>query len=228
MRNALSILALGFACWGTSAAEPTGNHPPLISVTGKSERWSAPDQIEFTVHLASEDGDAGQAMARNQKLLDGLRGLLGKFRLEPGSFQVTDVSLARPYQNGVKRSTFEASRDCAFTLADVQQKDEVLLLFAQGDLGEVRSARAVLKNPIPIREQARLEALKEAQRKAQAMAASLQQTVGKAYWIEELSPELWSNPAANLVTRAPAEDGPSGLGMIRVQASVRASFLLLP
>lgn len=228
MRNAFCVLALAVVCRGTSLAEPAGNHPPLISVTGKSERWLAPDQIEFTVHLASEDGDAGQAMDRNQRLLDGLRGLLGKFRLEPGSFQVTDVSLARPYQNGVKKSTFEASRDCSFVLADVQQKDEVLLTFARGDLGEVRSVRAGLKNPIPIREQARLEALKEAQRKAQAMAASLQQSIGKAYWIEELVPESWNSPSANLVSRSPAEDGPAGLGMIRVQASVRASFLLLP
>jgi len=209
-------------------AEPAGDHPPLISVTGKSEMWAAPDQIEFTVHLSCEDADAGQAMAQNHKLLDRLRGLVSKFKLEPGSFQVTDVSLTRPYQNGVKKATFDAARDCSFTLADVQQRDQVVLTFAQGDLGEIRSARPGLKNPIPLREKARLEAVQEAQRKARAMAGSLQQSIGKAYWVEEVTPEFWSNPAANMVTRTPGEDGPSGLGMIRVQATVRASFLLQP
>ncbi|MFN8606487.1 MAG: SIMPL domain-containing protein [Vulcanimicrobiota bacterium] len=228
MQKIWIILTFILVGWGSLAAEPTGDHPPLISVIGKSEIWTAPDQIEFNLHLSCEESDPGQAMERNQKLVDGLRALLGKFRVEPGSFQVSEVSLERPYQNGVKKATFEASRECTFKLDDVKQKDQVLLTFARGELGEVRGARPTLKNPIPLREKARLEALKEARNKAQAMAASLQQSIGKAYWIEEVTPEFWNSPAANMVSRAPAEESPSGLGMIRVQSTVRASFLLQP
>lgn len=228
MKKYWIILGLCLAGQAPLRAQPAGEHPPLISVTGKSEIWSVPDQIEFSLHLACEDPDPGRAMEGSQKQVDGLRALLGQFKLEPGSFQVTDVSLQRPYQNGVKKSTFEASRECSFTLAEVKQKDQVLLTFARGELGEVRSARPGLKNPAPIREKARLEAVQEAQRKARAMASSLQQSIGRAYWLEEVTPELWSNPAANLVTRSPAEEGPSGLGLIKVQATVRASFLLQP
>ena len=231
MKRILTGFFLAMATLTQVSAQPVAGgvgHPPLISVLGKSEVWLAPDQIEFTVHLAAEDGDPGVAMARNQKQLDSLRALLAKAPLQPGSFQVTDVSLERPYANGVKKTTYEAARDCSFTLAQVQQKDELLLAFARGDLGEVRSARASLRDPIPVREKARLQALQEAQRKAQAMAGSLHQSIGKAYWIEEVTPEIWSNPASNMVSRSPGEDGPTGLGMIRVQATVRASFLLQP
>lgn len=86
--------------------------------------------------------------------------------------------------------------------------------------------RASLKDPILLREKLRLQALQQAQKKAQAMASSLQQTIGKAYWIEEVTPEFWSNPAANVMTRASGEDTLTGLGQIHVQATVKAAFVL--
>ncbi|MBT9585982.1 SIMPL domain-containing protein [bacterium] len=211
--------------WAQPAAGPPG-HPPLISVTGKGEIWVAPDQIEFSVHLQGENADPEAAMASSQKLLEQLRRLLADYSLETGSFQVTDVSLERPFRNGVRQKVYEASRECSFTLANVKQKDSLLLAFARGDLGEVRSTRASLKNPIPLREKARLQALEEARRKAQLMAGCLQQNVGKAYWIEEVTPEFWSNPSSNIVTRSAPEDGGSGLGMVRVQATVKVAFAL--
>ena len=219
------IVLLSSVSLAQPAAGPPG-HPPLISVNGKGEFWVAPDQIEFSVHLASEDLQPQAAMAANQSLLDKLRHLLSNFSVETGTFQVTDVTLEHPYRNGSRLKTWEVSRDCAFTLANVKDKERLLMAFAGGSLGEVRSARATLKDPISVRAKARLQALQEAQKKAQVMASSLQQTVGKAYWIEEVTPEFWSNPSANIVTRAPGEDQASGLGMIKISATVRVAFLL--
>ncbi len=219
------IFLLSLVCLAQPTAGPPG-HPPLISVNGKGEFWVAPDQIEFSVHLVNEDLQPQAAMAANQSLLEKLRQLLADYAVESGSFQVTDVTLDHPYRNGDRQKTWEVSRDCAFTLANVKDKDRLLLAFAGGGLGEVRNARASLKDPISVRAKARLQALREAQKKAESMAASLQQTIGKAYWIEEVTPEFWSNPSANMVTRAPGEDQANGLGLIKISATVRVAFLL--
>lgn len=220
------LIAVLLLFTGVAPAQPPGLQQPLIQVTGQGEFWVSPDQIEFRLRLASEHPQAEQAMQANQRQLEGLRELLKAFSLEAGSFQVSDVNLGHPYQNGSRRESFEASRECAFRLNQVEQKDSFLLAFSARNLGEIQSSRACLKNPLPWREKARLQALGEARRKAQAMAESLQQSIGKAYWIEEFNPDFWQNTSSNVVTRLSDADPTSGLGQIRISATVKVAFLL--
>ncbi len=209
-------------------AVPAGGigHPPLISVTGKSEIWVAPDQYEFSIVLVSERADAETAMKLNQEQLDRLRVLLAEFDIAGKDFRVADVRLEHPYRNGKRLPEYQVTRTCNFTLGQVSKKDSLLLSFTQSNIGEIQSVRASLRDPISLRERLRLQALQQARKKAQAMADSLQQSIGKAYWIEEITPEFWANPSANVMTRAPSEDGLSGAGQIHVQSTVKAAFLL--
>ncbi len=233
MRN-IRALFLGLLLLITvlpSVADPMGpaggmGHPPLISVTGKSEIWVAPDQYEFSVVLVSERADAEAAMNANQDQLERLRALLTTYDIAGKDFQVSDVRLEHPYRNGTQRPEYQVSRSCHFTLGQISKKDSLLLSFTKGSIGEIQSVRASLKDPISLKEKLRLQALQQAQKKAQAMANSLQQSIGKAYWIEEITPDFWTSPSANVMSRAPSEEGLSGAGQIHVQATVKAAFLL--
>lgn len=101
----LRVLIVSLLCSITLAAgyadvSPPGSgvaHPPLISVTGKSEIWVAPDQYEFSVTLISVRPDAESAMKSNEELLERLRALLATFEVADRDFQVADVQLEHPY-----------------------------------------------------------------------------------------------------------------------------------
>lgn len=200
--------------------------PSLITVHGKADLSVPPDQYVFNVKLSDEATDAESAMARNNQQLEALQRLLRQFEVPTSTFQVADVNLSHPYRDGRQLSSFEARREISFVLAQTAQKNPLLLEFAKKQIGEVTSVIPSLKDPVTIREKARILALQQAQKKAQAMAAALGQGIGKAYYIEESVPNFFQSPSSNIMVRSAEEPELSGKGQIHVSATVRVSFLL--
>ena len=205
------------------------------------------DQASFTfavkgvgpiLRLAVED-----ANKRVTAIVERLRGL---------GIPVQDISTSRFYsgENIVNKAFLSSSRDYQATLTTLVKVDSLALLdsvlyaVTESEIKNMSSISFSLKNELDIRRQARIEAAKKAQEKAEDITKALGVVLEKAVSIEETAPtRVYSqqvsqsvylnpfNPSTNQMVpaeRIPAMDETIGSGLfaqtIFVTSEVRVVF----
>ncbi len=118
-----------------------------------------------------------------------------------------------------RASQYVAEQRFSVTFHNARDREQFFVSASRQHLAEITEQSEELLEPAKLRNEARLEAIRQARGKAEAMAAELHQNLGEAYLVEE------ENHARVI---SPPDHGYEGSGLVEESARVKVSFLLKP
>lgn len=220
----VALLCLG--CGGPSS-------PALLTAYGSAIVQAPPEKFDISLRVRSRERDPGLAQATNQKKLDGVKQLLLKQQVKSADFVIDDntLTLEEP-EDGVKtvrEAQFVAEQRISVTFPIARDREQLFVSASRRHLAEITGQSEGLLEPAKLRNEARLEAIRQARGKAEAMAAELHQSLGEAYAVEEENDNGYLSAGSNSRRVIPPPDhGFEGSGLVEESARVKVSFILKP
>lgn len=190
MHKTLVMVALGFvwlACTGVAQADE--NPPDTISVTGTAVTHVAPDEISWTITLVDENKGIEQAVQSSEEKLANVLGLADELDVAKEDVQTGRLSIRREYhrdQHGNQGSFkhYAVRRTVTLRQKDLSQFQEFLTnLVARADVEVDYSLKTSKLHDL--RWETRLEALRIAKKKAEALAEVVGERLGGVLRIDE-------------------------------------------
>jgi uncharacterized protein YggE len=236
LKSLFGVAALLVALTHTVAADDKPE-PRLITVTGEAEVLVVPDEVVFDLTVQNINREMRVAKTQTDEQLKKLLELTRRYKIDPKDVQTDYIKLEPRYRGNDESRTFigyAVRKDLVFTLRDVSRAEELLSEVMESGITRVNGVRFQTSQMRKYRDQARALAIRAAQEKAVALTAEIGQKIGKAYSIEEESPNtgLAYQNNVNFVTRsgsneAAESEGTLSLGQIKVTARVTVRFELL-
>jgi uncharacterized protein YggE len=201
MKTILTLLFLAFLL-ATSASAQDIDKLPTITVVGTVEVEAVPDQVNFSLEVTKIDKDLQIAKRLNDESVRKILELTRRFDIRPQDVKTAYISVEMKYEtvrdpknkvydeNGSIIGTrvfkgYEVSKTVLIKLTDVSRFEQFFEEVLKTGLTEVKDVSFETSKYRELKVQARALALKAAREKAVAMAAEINQTIGKAIYIGE-------------------------------------------
>lgn len=229
MRTLFLSLAIGFISL-TSVAQSNVN-PPLITVSGEGKISVVPDHVTISVAVESETNDAPSAKAQNDAVIKKILQFGKEIGLDAKDIQ-TDYIRLEPYYKYEERVTrYKAYQSVSITLRDLNKYDKLMMGLINSGANRINFVEFKTKDLVALKDKARLLAIKDAQNKAKAMTAEIGQTIGKAFYIEEVGQfapvyESYAKRATMMDAGGDSSEPTISLGQITISHQVSVRFLL--
>lgn len=162
--------------------------PRTVRVVGTSEVKVVPDRAVISVGVEKQNPGARLAKQAADEAARRLLNALHGNGVEEKDIQTTFLSLQPQfnYRHGMKMSYFVAEQTLSVTIRDLTKLDSIFESLIKAGANQIDSIEYETSDLRKYRDQARDLAVKAAREKAQALAAALDQTIGKAVSIEEV------------------------------------------
>lgn len=180
------LISLGLAA-GAMAAE-TG---PTITVTGRGEVAAAPDMATITLGVTSQARTAAEAMDKTSAATAAILKELEAAGIAARDMQTSDLSLDPVWSNrggngaAPRIEGFTARNTLRVRVRDLDRLGAVLDDVLRVGANTFRGLSFGLQEPQPLADQARAEAVADAQRKAALMAEAAGMALGPVLSISE-------------------------------------------
>lgn len=221
---------------------------PTIHVTGTAEISVPPDAAVFSLEVTKLNKDLAIAKCETDEALARIIALTKEYEIRPEHVRTDHISVEMKYQyirdlknpvvdedgDPVTVRTFvgyEVSTTVVVRLTDLTRFEEFFSAVLLTGLTEIEDVDFVTKDITELRAQARVNAMKTAKEKADAMARAIGQSVGKAIYISEgiTQRPFAAGLAANTFAAAGSASEPVATfapGSIKVTAQVTVTFVL--
>ena len=212
-----------------------------ISVTGTVETKVTPDLIVWSISLTDTDPDMREAKRRSDEKIEAVLALREPLGIAREDIATGTLSIRREYERDERGNRgefkhFVVNRHVTIRQRDLNRLDEFLDAFVASAEMDVHFNYESTKIH-DVRADTRLEALKIARQKAQAMAVAVNARLGKVLTIDEHSgdrPNPFTNNAimeqSTITRNTPGVDESSERfipGAIHVRMTVYVTFELL-
>jgi hypothetical protein len=151
-------------------------HATTLQISAYGEVKAAPDQAAITLGVQTTDPTAAQAMADNARQMSRVVASLRGQGLEGKDIRTSGVNLNAQYdyqQGKAPRLTgYQASNQVTVTVEDLARLGPALDAATAAGANEVQGVSFQLKHPEAAEDQARLEAVKALQAKAELYAGA--------------------------------------------------------
>ena len=247
MKRAISLFAICLVA--TLARGQEAPKSPTIQVSGSAEIVVVPDQVVITLDLTKRNKDLQIAKRETDAALAKIVSLTKSFNIKPEDVRTDYISVDMKYQSirdpksrvfdedGEEIGTrvflgYEVSTTLVVRLSELSRFESFFSEVLKTGVSEVDSVSFESSRLIEHRAKAREMAMKAAHDKASAMARAIDQTIGKAIYIVEVSPNLGVSSNVNtanfsgsgiVVSDSVATFSP---GSIKISAQVAVTFLL--
>ncbi|SDD96908.1 SIMPL domain-containing protein [Ruegeria marina] len=221
------VIALLFAAVGLARAE---EHPGQITVTGTGLVESVPDMAVITLGVTQEANEARAALLATSEAVGRVLDRLEGMGIESRDIQTSDLSLS-PVWSGRgtadERPTitgFQASNRVTVRVRDLARLGEILDAVVSDGANTFNGLEFALKEPKPLRDQARAKAVADAQDKARQLAEAAGVSLGRVISISEQSFDSQPRPMMRMSAMAEGLDVPVAGGEIGISGSVTMVF----
>lgn len=251
----LLILLASILCFGSpaSAQQQDVDKMPTITVTGTAEMRVVPDEVVFSLDVTKTDKDLQTAKRLNDEAVGKVLELTRRFGILPENVKTDYISVEMKYEqireakkkiydeNGDEVGTkifrgYEVSKTVIVKLTDIARFEEFFGESLKTGISEINSVSFQTSKLRENKDKARDMAMKAAREKAAAMAAAINQTIGKAVRIAEsgAANTSYNNYSANAASSNSVGTGGNfsesvatfAPGAIKVEAQVTVVFLL--
>lgn len=196
-RTALTplLLALSLAL-GTSmtanAASPAAiasADGTLLNVSSNAEASRVPDIATLSAGVVTEAAEGNTAMRQNAQQMDKVVAALRAAGIAERDVQTSGINLGPRYHYGDKQppkiTGYQASNTVSVKVRDITRLGKVLDALAAQGANQINGPSFEIDQPEPVRDEARLKALKQAQDRAQTYAKALGLQVRRVVSISE-------------------------------------------
>lgn len=243
MFKKLLLIAL-FGLFAVVAQAQTGvdvDDLPTVKVTGTAEIQVVPDTATISFTVTRRDKTVAVAKRQNDELIAKITATAKRFNIAATDVKTDYIRVSETTRREkIKGSDADytdvpdgylVSRSLVIKLRDISKFEAFLAALLDGGVNDVGSVAFTSSDLRKYKDQARAQAVRAAQEKAQALAKELGQTIGKAVSIEENDIDGYRSPAANVSQNSFSIDGDSdtetvSVGAIAVRAQVEVKFLL--
>ena len=178
---------------------------PFIEVTGKAEKYVAPDEISLSIVINEKDYAKKQSLESLEKEM---LAALKKVGIDTKK-QLTVVDMSSDFMNRKwRKSDIKLSKAYQLKVTTAKQAMQVMLVLDEVGISEVSISQMKCTKMEQYKDEARAEAMKDAKRKAKILTDAIDQPLGKAIYISEndYSPVRNTNRPIMLKQAARAED----------------------
>lgn len=206
-----------------------------IALTGEGKVTVVPDVLEFSATTEYRTDDAREALAYTSTLMDRLQSELKTLGVEAKDIKTTAVTVDADYTYPNGRAVLQgyvARNSITVKLKDVDAAGDVLAQLQEvgGNDLSIGALNFTVDDPEAAMEEARLEAVKDARKKAEALAAATGQELGEVLYISD-SYNTFENSFTNDVGYSSRYDGavsvPVSPGESDITVTVEVRFDLL-
>lgn len=202
--------------------------PSFVEVNGVAEREVEPDRIYLTITINERESKGRITVEKQeQDMIVALRklGIDTKEQL-----RVNDISSSR-----LKRTQAVTTKSYQLLLTEPTLVGEVIATLQEAGITAIGIEKATRSDIEQIRGEVRDEAMRNARATAQSLAAAIDQTIGKAFYInyyQSSQPAVFRMMKANVVMTEEAADGAvptveqPEFRKIKLSATVQAKFIL--
>lgn len=214
---------------GAQAQTPQAQaFPSFVEVNGVAEREVEPDRIYLTITINERESKGRITVEKQeQDMIFALRklGIDTKEQL-----RVNDISSSR-----LKRTQAVTTKSYQLLLTEPTLVSEVIATLQEAGITAIGIEKATRSDIEQIRGEVRDEAMRNARATAQSLAAAIDQTIGKAFYInyyQSSQPAVFRMMKANVVMTEEAADGAvptveqPEFRKIKLSATVQAKFIL--
>jgi uncharacterized protein YggE len=191
------VIALALVLVAVAAAAPAEKQPRTLTVTGTAEISVAPDICHITLGSESLDKKSARTAYRmNAALMNAVVAAVKAVGIEPKDLQTSRLTVqpAYRYEEKTNKRLFDGYRvtqQLEVKVRDLEKVTAVLDAGIEAGATEVNGVNFTVENPKRYTAEARLEAARAAQSKAQTMAEVMGVKLGKPMSISESEPSGW-------------------------------------
>lgn len=212
-----------------ASAMISAQNTPSISVTGEGVVYATPDVVNISLSIENEGNDIAYLKQKNgEKVAKVIQVLSEALPME--NFQTSHVSLRKHYDYNTKSQKYYISQGIKIKLEDVNKYEALMEAIFEAGANQIDYVSFDVKNKEPLLREARLQAVNDAREKALFYAVSLEQNIGKALSVSELSSDFASPRNFKLAAMAESADASEqtlALGSLRIEAKINVTFALL-
>ena len=235
MRQPLATLLAAFAMTAAPATALAQAAPAsdgtLLSVSSRAEARKAPDIATFSAGVVTQAADGNAALRQNAEQMNRVLAAIKAAGVADKDVQTSGISLNPQYryeENQPPRITgYQASNTVNVKLREVAKMGKVLDALVASGANQVNGPSFGIDDPEPLYAQARLDALKQAQARADAYARALGLKVRRIISISEGSTGgIRPVPMLAMAKMADAESTPVAIGETSVSVNLDMAFEL--
>ena len=214
---------------GAQAQTPQAQaFPSFVEVNGVAEREVEPDRIYLTITINERESKGRITVEKQEQDMIAALRKLGIDTKE--QLRVNDISSSR-----LKRTQAVTTKSYQLLLTEPTLVGEVIATLQEAGITAIGIEKATRSDIEQIRGEVRDEAMRNARATAQSLAAALDQTIGKAFYInyyQSSQPAVFRMMKANVVMTEEAADGAvptieqPEFRKIKLSATVQAKFVL--
>ncbi len=241
MKMKLQILFV-FCVFGLAVSAQTVDvgKIPTIKVTGTAEIQVVPDTATFSFAVSKKNKSVAVAKKENDETIMKVTDLAKRFNI-PATDVKTDYIRVSEATKRVKIPNsdddyeevfdgYRVNRSLVIKLRDMSKFESFLTALIDAGVNDVDNVVFSSSEIRKYKDQARAQAIQAAKEKAQDIASSINQSIGKAVSIEEKDIDGYVSPYANRTSNnfSTAENltENAAVGAISIKAQVEAEFIL--
>ena len=178
----IASLALWMGLGVATAFAQDFSKTPYIEVTGKCEKYVAPDEINLSIVINEKDYAKKQSLEELEKeMLKALKNVGVDTKKDLTVVDMSSDFMARKW----RKSEVKLSKAYKLKTANAKQVMQVMMALDQIGISEVSINQIKCSKIEQYKDEARAEAMRDAKRKAKILTDAIDQPLGKAIYISE-------------------------------------------
>ncbi len=178
----LAAMAVCMSLGMGSAYAQDFSKSPFIEVTGKAEKYVAPDEISLSIVINEKDYAKKQSLESLEKEM---LAALKKVGIDTKK-DLTVVDMSSDFMNRKwRKSDIKLSKAYQLKVKTAKQAMQVMMALDEVGISEVAISQMKCTKMEQYKDEARAEAMKDAKRKAKILTDAIDQPLGKAIYISE-------------------------------------------
>ena len=206
---------------------PPNPNTPLVTVSGEFIQKVVPDQLSFSFQINTTGKDLVQAQAKNSQLINEVLAYLKKEGVPERNIQTSYINIGVNYLDGNQRlPEYTAFQSVTVKLQDIEKFGKINNGLLERGVTGINGPELGYSKADELKEEVRIKALLEAQKKAKALAQALGQDIGPAFSIVDVRSQDHYQPMYRMAAMDAESSGGFSAGEISISHSVVASFML--
>ncbi len=205
---------------------------PQISVSGEGQVKVIPDEAILSFAVETKGEVSTKVKKENDVVIDKVLKYLKTTKINQKDIKSERVSLYPQYDYSKKKNYYMASQTITITLRDLSQYEVIMDELVKLGVNRVNGVTFQSSEIDKLKSEARVLAIKDAQKKALDYAGALGQKVGKAIMVTDNSQPYYNPPVYRNMMMAEAKlAGDSNqetiaVGEIEIRTNVNITFIL--
>ncbi len=150
---------------------------PVLSVDGSGTGVADPDMATLTIGITTLSSDAASAQRENANTSSNIQNAIQALGIDPEDIQTSNYSFRPNYQTGDNRQTtikgYTVNNSITVVVRDLNRIGQVIDASLNSGANEINSLEFSTQNIQPVRKDALMNAVKDAQSKAEILAKGL-------------------------------------------------------